>query len=118
MATITPTITRADHTIEAFWETLTEADTAAAVVLPRPCPLGSIVAVGTWGSATLILQGSIDGTNWFGLTDQAGNAVSLTANGGDVAVMPVRYIRPSASGGTGQDLDIRVLAMLPPERSA
>lgn len=113
MATIDPTVTKRDHKITGFWETLTEADTAAAMPLPRPCPLGAIESNGTWGGATVVLQGSIDGTNWFGLSDPGGAAVSLTADGGDVAAMPVNYVRPSPSGGTGQDLDITVLAMLP-----
>lgn len=53
-------------------------------------------AVGTWGGATLTLQGSNDGTNWFSLTNAAGGtAATFTADGGKAVIETPRYVRPS-----------------------
>jgi len=56
---------------------------------------------GTFGSATVICQGSNDGTNYETLHDLNGNAVSFTAAGLKSVEEVVRYVRPSASGGSG-----------------
>lgn len=42
----------------------------------------SLWCIGTWDSGTVKLQGSIDGgITWIDLTDDFGDAISLTANG-------------------------------------
>lgn len=66
----------------------------------------SVQATGTWGGATLVLQGSNDGTTWFTLNDPAGTDISFTANGLMQILEGVRYIRPVTSGGAGTDVTV------------
>lgn len=65
-------------------------------------------AFGTFGGATLVMQGSNNASNYVGLNDLSGSAVSLTAAGGFTIGDGYRDIRPSASGGTGDDIDVVV----------
>lgn len=67
---------------------------------------------GTFGSATLIMQGSNDGTNWFPLNNLQGTAWSIAAAAGGKGIAEVaRYMRPSTSGGDGtQSLTVTMLA--------
>lgn len=109
MATISPVITRLDingqRAFKVLWETVTENDTCAAVELGSHTDR-SVQVTGTFGSATAIVQGSNDGTNYVGLNAlDDGAAWSNTAAALQGVMEATRYIRPSASGGTGQDLD-------------
>jgi hypothetical protein len=103
MATITaigPTRTRADaNTWVATW-TMGNADVGTAIELPEAAEK-SVQTSGTFASATVILQGSNDGTNWNTLTDPQGNAISFTAAGLEAVTEHTRYVRPSSSGGAG-----------------
>ena len=111
MATITPVRSSEGANIEkVFWETLTTADTATAVI-PQGVTgvVGSVQVTGTFGSGTCVLQGSNDGTNYVTLKDTAGNDISLTAAGMVDFSTAALYIRPSTSGGTADDLDVTVI---------
>lgn len=113
MATINPTLVsdgpRGTRVVK--WETITEADTAAAETL-----LGfadkTVTFTGTFGGATFILQGSNDGTNWFTLhygpitTD----TISTTVAAVFLVYENTRYIRPSVSGGSSTDVDVIIAA--------
>lgn len=68
--------------------------------------VGSIQAIGTFGSGTVKLQGSNDGTNWADLKDTAGTAIGLTEAGAAEFSTAMRYIRPLVTGGTGDDIDV------------
>jgi hypothetical protein len=61
----------------------------------------SIQLAGTWGGATVVLQGSNDGVTWFTLTDPAGAALSFTANGLKQVMESVLHVKPAISGGDG-----------------
>lgn len=112
MATISPvdSVIRSNSGLNIVtWKTLTESDTAAAYSPNSLEPIvGCVQVIGTFGGATVILQGSNDGTNWVGLKDTSGTAISLTAAGAAEFSTAMVYIRPSASGGSSQDLDIIV----------
>ncbi len=110
MATITPVDQTAPSGVSVYlWETLTEADTCASVDCNGTSFIaGSVQVVGTFGGATVVLQGSNDGTNWVSLKDVSGNAISIASAGAAEFSTAMLYIRPSASGGTSQDLDIYV----------
>jgi hypothetical protein len=57
--------------------------------------------LGTFGSATVVLEGSLDGTNYFTLKDMDGADISVTAAAaGSIRDLPP-HIRPSTSGGGG-----------------
>lgn len=71
-----------------------------------------IQATGTFGGATLVWQGSNDGTNWFTCNNVAGGtAVSLTAAGGMQVIERPRHMRPFLSVA-GAGATISVTAML------
>lgn len=113
MATITPVIDNDNSysgtTITYLWETLTESDTAASQrVNISGTVLSSVSVVGTFGGATVLLQGSHDNTNWFTVKDSAGNDVSFTAAGSAETPSTFVFYRFSASGGTSQDVDCRM----------
>ena len=117
MATIAPT--KDSHFpggVVFKWETVTEADTCAGAAIPS-MGVGSVSATGTWGSATMVMQGSIDGgTTWVALKDLDGTAISITANGGATVSAPFLLVRPSFSGGTGQDVDVLLAIAEQPKR--
>lgn len=111
MATISPVKDTGAATCQAFtWETLTESDTAATIEPEGTSGLlGVMQSTGTFGGATVALQGSNDGTNFVALKDVTGTAIGLTAAGAVEFSTAMRYIRPSASGGSSQDLDITIV---------
>lgn len=96
------------------WATLTNANTDGTAYQPQRTR-GAIAAVqftGTFDSATAVLQGSNDGTNWITLSDpQDGTAISVTAAGAAEVSTAMAYIRPSTSGGgASQDIDCILVA--------
>lgn len=106
MAAIIPTEERnGSHSVTWTWMTLTENDTASAIRnldMNRAC----VQVIGSFGSSTVILEGSNDGATWAPLNDVEGAAVSMMA-AGLVQVQEIpKYMRPSASGGSDQDVDI------------
>ena len=65
----------------------------------------------TAGCATIVLEGSMDDSTYFTLTDGQGNAVSFTASGGEMIAENVLFYRPSLSvAGSGADWTIRMLS--------
>ena len=107
MATITPVTTRVKpwaDTWSVLWETIGNADTGTGVSMAMMSDR-SIQVTGTWGSATVVVQGSNDNVTWLTLSDSQGNALSKTADFVEQILEFTRYIRVSSSGGTGTDLD-------------
>jgi len=110
MATITGTLTRVEPGYgawKAVWTALGDADQGSAIKVPMGSEK-SFQVFGTFGSATVVLQGSNDGTNWASLTDPQGNAISKTAAALEAVSEHTLYIRPSTSGGTGTNVDVIV----------
>lgn len=71
-----------DGSLARFTWALTTADpTGDSLEWSEWCDVTWTVHDATWGGATLTLQGSNDGTNWFTLTNAAG-ATALTATSG------------------------------------
>lgn len=110
MATIALTSTdrnTANGAIVLKWEALGNADDGAAYVVPFKASITTQV-IGTFGSATVTLQGSNDGTNWAPLQwkGKTATALSLTSAGIAEAVECPAFIRPVTTGGTGTDVDI------------
>lgn len=95
-----------------LWEGVTESDTCLPVTVDSVQDK-TVQVLGTFGAATVILQGTLqprlahtESPTYFSLSDSTGTTISLTAAGGVEVLEAVHRIRPSASGGTGQDLDI------------
>jgi hypothetical protein len=110
MATITPTKNPANpHHDLAIWTPVTEADTAAGTQL-----LGNgdrtVQVLGTFGSATVVWHGSLDGTNYAPLQDAEGDAISFTSAGIKTILEAAPYIKPVISGGTSQSLTLLAAA--------
>lgn len=104
MATISNTVTRVpawgEETHVVSWAAMGDADTGVAIEMPGSSDR-SVQFSGTFGTATVVLQGSNDGTNWVTLTDPQGNAISKTAASIEMISELTRYIRPVTSGGGG-----------------
>jgi len=108
MATITSTTDRntSAGSIIVTWAAMANADTGTAFQVPSAANL-TFQHSGTFGGATIVLQGSNDGTSWATLTQTGGSnvAFSYTTAGIHCPVeMPV-YVRPVTSGGTGTAID-------------
>lgn len=88
--------------IVGSWSGLLNGDTANPVQVPLYADK-SVSVEGTLGPATITIQGSIDGTNYYTLNDPQGNALTfVTATKRLEAVLEnVAYIRPSLSGADG-----------------
>lgn len=57
---------------------------------------------GTFGTGgTVIVEGSIDGTNWFQLRDPSSTLISLTAPGLRSVLETVPFVRPRVTAGDG-----------------
>ncbi len=91
------------------WTTVAGSTTCLPVDAPH-LPDKTVVATGTWGGATLIVQGSSDGVTYVTLNDSRGegNAISLTADNAVTIAENPQYIRASTSGGTGTSLTVTI----------
>ena len=109
MAVITPTTTQIDGNCHVVsWAAIGDSDTCTAVAFSGASDK-TVQINGTFGSATIVIQGSIDGTNYVTLTDPQGNALSKTSAAIETIMENVRYIRPSTSGGTASSVNVYIL---------
>ena len=90
------------------WGPMATSDVGDNVEMPNSADR-SIQVDGTFGGATIILQGSNDGVTWFTLTSPDGTACSFTSAGLKQVLEVVRYMRPSVTGGTSVALYARLL---------
>ena len=85
---------------KVVWANMLAADTAEAVKL-----LGfndrSVQVEGTFGSATITMNGSLDGTNFRGLRDPSSTALTFTTAGLKAVLEAATSIKPATSGGDG-----------------
>lgn len=105
MATIQPTVTEFNRarTRRVSWAGLTNVDDGAPIDWSAHSDK-SVQVIGTFGGATVVIQGSNDlenPTNWTTLTDLLGNALSFTAAGLEQITENTCWIRPVCSGGAG-----------------
>lgn len=93
------------------WETLTDTNANGTPVRMVWNAADLVVqVVGTFATATVTMQGSLDNTNWVTLTDPSDNDLTFTAAGGSGIRDKYLWIRPSTSGGGGtQDIDVTLL---------
>lgn len=85
--------------------TLTNADTDCAPLTAheygdRHVQIGTSGTTG-FGTGTVVVQGSNDGTNWFSLTDPQGNAISKTTASLETIMETPLYTRAAITGATG-----------------
>lgn len=70
---------------------------------------GSMQVTGTFGSATITLQGSNDGTNFYAIKDFAGDDIALTAAGILEFSTAAAYIRPSSANGSADNVTVVIV---------
>lgn len=100
----------ADGTYLVVWENITESDTGASVMLAR-YPDKTIQVVGDFGSNSAItIEGSNDGNTWGTLHDTFGNDLVLSDSNPKTILENTVYIRPSATAGSGVDVNVYVVA--------
>lgn len=104
MANITPQITREHGRVTVLWETMLDDDEGLKFDSPVGYNNRTVQVTGTFGSGgTVAIEGTLDGTNWFELTD-------FTAAGGVGIVNPLKGIRPHVTAGDGTtDLDVTIV---------
>ena len=113
MAAIAPTITsigeNGDDTIRIVWTPVTENDTCNPVYFPDH-PIKSIQALGTFGSATVAVQGSNDGGTTFAALHSVGvTAIAITSAGVNPIVENTEQIKPVMTGGSSQSLTLALV---------
>jgi hypothetical protein len=73
----------------------------------------SVQVIGTFGGATVTLQGSNDEgpvpTNWVALTDLLGNALNFTATGLEQVTENTCWVRPVVTGGAASGITVQML---------
>lgn len=113
MSNITPTVVKdsspSGNVWIATWAVMGNADTGLPVSMGGASDR-SVQVTGTFGGATVTVQGSNDGTNYFTLADPQGNALTWTsANRLEAILELTRYIRAITSGGTGTSVTVDLL---------
>ena len=96
------------------WSGVTEADTFQPVRLEGAIKAATFQCSGTFGGASLVLQGSNDATTWAQMDDVEDVAILHTDAGGSEVRYAWPYYRPNASGGTSQDIDAILAVMVEP----
>lgn len=95
-----------DGYVTVTWETLESGDDGAPVRLGRLADK-TVQVTGAFDGETVTMQGSMDGTNWFPLTDGSGTVVEFAAAGGSLIAENPLWVRPLCDGvGTTVDLDV------------
>lgn len=83
------------------WTPLANGDSGTGVNLPA---FGdrTVQINGTFGAGgTVVIEGSLDGTNWFTMNNVQGSALSFTAAGFRAVSEASIYIRPRVTAGDG-----------------
>lgn len=120
MAVVSPTFTKRRgqaggiDAVKITWTGIGDADTCKPVSRPDLADR-SVQVEGTFGGATIVLQGSNDATsnsdgNYRTLNDPAAAAISLTSAGIKQVTEATDWIKPATSGGTGSSITVTVLA--------
>lgn len=111
MADISPTKSIVDGVPTLRWDDVsTTTDTPLKFAITEQWGLaGSVQFVGTFGGATVVLQMSNDGSNWVTIKDLLGNSVSATAAAMFEFTCSAAYIKPSVTGGAGDNIDIIIV---------
>lgn len=109
MATVAPTITRLGDNVVILDYLLTNADSDGAPFKAKHFGDYSdrnVAVYGTFGGATITVQGSGDSASWTGLTDAGSVAISLGAAGTETINETTPFTRPLLTGGAGSSVHV------------
>lgn len=97
-----------------LWEGMTANGSGDPVSFPEHYE-AYVQIVGTWDTATMVLEGSLDGTNYTTLDDIEASAISLTSGSAVLKLRDVPLkIRPTLSSvDESTDLDVYLLMVRP-----
>lgn len=90
------------------WSALVSGDTGQPLSLAQFADR-TIQIGGTFDGSTVIIEGSLDGTNYHTLTDPQGNALSFTLAGLEAVSELVSSLRPRVSGGSSPSVNVTLL---------
>jgi hypothetical protein len=110
MALINPTkIWLRQNDVVAYEWVMEEGDTAISVEVPNKSDK-TVQVSGTFGSATVTVQGSVDQAAgvFNDLRDPQGNTISVTSADIVTVLENVAFIQPVVSGGSGTSVTIRI----------
>jgi len=116
MTTIVPTFSKIRgpaggiDAIVAAWSPLAAAGDVGQALQRTDLADRSVQVTGTFAAATIVLEGSNDGINYFTLSNPAGAALSFTAAGLMQVNLPTAWVRPRVTVGSGASLTVRLTA--------
>jgi hypothetical protein len=107
VATVNGKTSASEHgVLQSVWA-LGNADTGTPDQLAR-FPYHSVQISGTFGGATVVLEGSDDGVTYFTVSDVQAQPVSTSsAKRYDVTDVP-KHLRPRSSGGSGTAVTVTI----------
>jgi hypothetical protein len=114
MATVSPAFdfvtAQAAKVPRVTWADLATGDTIVAFpVAAQAAVAGAVQFGGTFGSATVKLQVSNDGTTYFDMKDLGGTVVTATSAALFEFTTAAMYLRPAISGGTNDAVDVTLV---------
>lgn len=119
MAAVAPAITDISPSgdgsvILVVWTPVTSAgaDTCNAVSYPKHS-VKSIQVTGTFGGASVAVNGSNDGINFAALNTPANTAIAITAAKINAVLENTRHIQPASTGGTNSTVTISMMLLMP-----
>jgi hypothetical protein len=86
--------------MQVTWSAMKAGDTARPLAYSQWADR-SVQAEGTFGAATVTLQGSNSGNTYVALSDPLGNTLSLTSAGIKQVMEVTGYVKPVLTGGDG-----------------
>ena len=116
MTTIVPTFAKIRgpaggiDTIVATWTPLAASGDIGQALQRTDLADRSVQVTGTFAAATIVFEGSNDGSNYFTLSNPAGAALSFTAAGLMQVNQPVAFVRPHVTLGSGASLTVAMTA--------
>lgn len=102
MATIQRTggATNSTKAMRSIWSSMAANDDGAQVQGAEYTDK-SVQVFGTFGGASVVFEGSNDGSNWATLTDPQGNPLTFASAKIEMVSEATWYVRPRVSGGDG-----------------
>lgn len=102
MATVTPVMDMLERgtLIKWTWNALRQSDTGGVVEWARLADR-SVHIYGTWGGASVVMEGSNDGSNMCQLENLKGLPISVSANALFGILQLCCHIQPRVVGGDG-----------------